>query len=159
MVTGRPKTSEEIILQQKLRIIEEMREGKSLLKVLNEDKEKAKANDLPRELPSRPTVYTWCNSLHPDFDADFFNNYVQAREDSADLDFEKAEEILQQAIESGTSLDVQKARLAFDIIRWTAGVKKPKKYKEKLDITSGGKKITQQVTVFKLPDNGRNSEK
>ena len=156
MKTGKPKTSKEIVDKQKLHIIDEMRKGKSLLKILTNAENKAKELELPNELPCRATVYTWLNSLHVDYDVEFLNNYVQAREDSADLDFEKAEAIMEDAINSGTSLDVMKARLAFDIIRWTAGIKRPKKYKEKIDITSGGKKITQQVTVFKLPDNGRN---
>lgn len=107
------------------------------------------------KIPSRPIVYEWFNPNHPNYDVDFLNNYTQAREDSADIDVDKMEKIVDDVL-SG-AIDPAQARAAADILKWTAGRKKPKKYGDKLDLTTGGKQITQQVTVFKMPENGRAS--
>jgi hypothetical protein len=48
------------------------------------------------------------------------------------------------------------ARIIADNLKWTAGRKKPRKYGNNIDITSGHEKIQQSVVV--LPANDRNGK-
>lgn len=162
---GRPKTEQDIIQAQKNLIIQQLSLGKSLLSIekANADYHERKANNELTEyeakdivkLPVRATIYTWLNNAHKDFDKEFLNNYKEARENSADLNLEEIEEIAEKVLLG--EYDPAAARVAIWAKQWVAGKKNPKKYKEGVDVTSGGKKITQQVTVFKLPDNGRDN--
>ena len=107
-------------------ILDKLSEGESLKHIL----------DTNKELPSRPIVYQWLNEEHKDYDKEFLNNYIQAREDSADLDAENIEEIAHKTLKK--EYDPAAARVAIDAFKWTAGRKKPKKYGDKIDVTSGG---------------------
>jgi len=106
-------------------IIEEISIGKSLKSIL--DKHKA--------MPDRPTVYTWLNSESKQYDKDFLNNYIRARQDQADF---YADEIIDI---SDTEEDPNKARVRIDARKWKAGKMKPSVYSEKLDITTKGEKV------------------
>lgn len=163
---GRHKTAAEIIAKQKALIIEQLSLGKSLLSIQKENKAYHKKIregsitkntdvDIP-ELPARAIIYEWLNDAHPCFDRNFLNNYKEARENSADLNLEEIEEIADKVLRG--IYDPAAARVAIFAKQWVAGKKNPRKYKDGLDITSDGKKITQQVTVFKLPDNNRDTE-
>ena len=90
-------------------------------------------------MPSRPTVYTWLNDAHPDFDEVFFNNYVRVREESGDYDAEKVPDIVDQMLTG--EITPEQARVAIDAYKWTAGVKKPKKYGKSVDLTTNGKDL------------------
>lgn len=133
----------------KTKIINDLAKGKSLLQIIRKGrKPKAKI-----KIPVRQTIYNWLNPNHEDFDAIFLDNYTQAREDSADLDAEKIEQIVEDV--RNDKLRPDQARVMGDLLKWTAGRKKPKKYGDKLDVTTGGKELTQQVAVFQMPDNNR----
>ncbi len=131
----------------KEKIINELAKGKSLLKILRNNK----------KLPSRRYIYEWLNPNNERYDAEFSNNYIQAREDSADVDAEEIEQIVKDV--RNDKLRPDQARVMGDLLKWTAGRKKPKKYGDKLDLTTAGKELTQQVTVFQLPSNGRDDKK
>lgn len=105
-------------------------DGKSLLQILKQNKNK---------MPSRPTVYTWLNDAHPDFDEVFFNNYVRVREESGDYDAEKVSDIVDQMLAG--EITPEQARVAIDAYKWSAGVKKPKKYGKSVDLTTNGKDL------------------
>jgi hypothetical protein len=121
-------------------IIENIANGKSLKKTLEED----------NTLPSRPIVYQWLNENHKDYDQEFLNNYTRAREDSADLDVEKAEDIIDK-VEEG-ELDHKQARVMLDGLKWLSGIKQPKKYGPKLDITSKGARVNLPVIEWSKPE-------
>ncbi len=128
-------------------IITLLAEGKSLKWIL----------DTIEGMPSRPIVYQWLNPVHKNFDKEFFNNYTQAREDSADMEADKIEELVTLLREDKISSD--KARVILDAHKWLAGKKKPSKYGTKrVDLTSKGKEVSQQVHVFKIPDNKRKKD-
>ena len=114
-------------------ILDKLSEGESLKKILEKT----------HGLPSRPIVYQWLNEEHKDYDKEFLNNYVQAREDSADLDAENIEDIAHKTLKK--EYEPAAARVAIDAFKWTAGRKKPKKYGDKIDITSGGDKIKNPI--------------
>ena len=110
------------------KIITGLGNGDSLLFILKGD-----------GMPSRPTVYTWLNEAHPDFDEVFFNNYVRVREESGDYDAEKVPDIVDQMLKG--EITPEQARVAIDAYKWTAGVKKPKKYGKSVDLTTNGKDL------------------
>lgn len=146
MAWHREYTDEEI-QQFKDKIIDELANGTSLRKILRDDD----------TLPSRRFVYQWLDPNNEKwFDATFSNQYARAREESADIDIDKMEILADRLIDG--DIDAQQARAAADILKWTAGRKKPKKYgTTKVDLTTGGKELTQQVVQFHLPDNNRDT--
>jgi len=122
--------SQKEIKEAKDIIIEGLSIGESLKSILDKNK----------KLPSRPIVYTWLNEEHINYDKEFLNNYVRAREDSADIDAEKIQELAELTLKG--KYDPQSARIALDAYKWSAGKKKPKKYGDKLDLTTGDKPIS-----------------
>lgn len=153
-------TPEQIAIIKEI-ILDRISKGDSLKKILD-TKQKVKLNKERTKIdaegktekikmPSRAIVYQWLNVAHEKYDKVFLNNYVRAREDSADLDVEKMEDIVEDIRKD--ELTPQQGTAMANILKWTAGKKKPKKYGDMLDVTSGGEPI-EQVTVF-LPDNGR----
>lgn len=50
---------------------------------------------------------------------------------------------------------IQRAKLRIDTRKWVASKLAPKKYGDKLDLTTDGEKLQSHVTIFQLPDNGR----
>lgn len=126
-------------------IIEGLSEGQSLAKVLKNNK----------NLPSRQTIYNWLNSIHDDYDSAFLDDYVRAREESADVDAERIQEIAEKTL-SG-EYDAASARVALDAFKWSASKKQPKKYGDKVDVTSGGEKLeTPTITINKPSDRDEN---
>lgn len=121
--------SKEQIEKAKEIIIDKLALGSSLKSILDNDK----------NLPCRATVYSWLNEEHDSYDKSFLNNYLRAREDSADLDAEKVEELAEKVLKG--KYDPSAARVALDAYKWSAGKKKPKKYGDKLDVTSGNKPL------------------
>lgn len=137
------KYTEEEIQDFKDKIIDELWKGHSLRKVLRKNK----------ELPSRRYIYEWLNPNNDKFDAAFSNQYAHVREDVADDYFEQILEIGRKV--KNKEIEPANGRVAIDALKWAASRMKPKKYGDKLDLTTGGKELTQQVTIYELPNNGR----
>lgn len=72
-------------------------------------------------MPSSSVIYNWFR-VHPETVA----LYAQAKEDSGDADQDKLDQIAERVLDG--ELDPQAARVAADIIKWSASKKKPKKY-------------------------------
>lgn len=85
-------------------------------------------------MPSQDTIFEWRRKYET-----FAEKYTRAKEDQAET-FE--ERMLQVA---NTEADVQRARLIVDTMKWTASKLKPKKYGDKLDVTSDGKVLPQPI--------------
>lgn len=145
-------------------ILDRVAKGDSLLKILEtqfkiEDEEiiplkKDHKQEHFIKMPSRPHVYTWFHKSHEYYDESFFNNYARARQDSGDLDVDKLEQIVEDVRHE--KISPNQGRVMADILKWTAGRKKPKKYGDKIDVTSDDKPINS--VVLYLPDNGRKIE-
>lgn len=102
------------------------------------------------------TVFRWI-----DENEEFRNDYMRAREAQADF---LADEILEIADDSSQDLlghdkngnpienkeFTNRSRLKVDARKFIASKLKPKKYGDKLDVTSGGEPIKKQV--FKIGD-------
>lgn len=110
--------------------------------------------------PSRRVIHEWLLN-----DSEFSNNYARACELRAEI---LAEQILD--ICDSTSEDIvtdengnpiinhnviNRDRLRIDARKWLLSKMMPKKYGDKLDVTTDGDKLKQDVVVFKMPDNGR----
>lgn len=122
----------------KSEIIDGLSLGKSLKSILDTDD----------KMPSRAIIYNWLNKDHQDFDQNFLNNYVRAREESADLDAERIEEIAEKTLKGEYKSDA--ARVAIDALKWTAGKKKPKKYGDKLDLSIEERPMTPEERRARL---------
>lgn len=104
------------------------------------------------EMPARSTVHLWLiENPH------FADQYARAREAQADT---YADEILDIADDGsndfvererpdGTTYEavdqenIQRSKLRVDARKWVAAKLKPKKYGDKIDVTSGGEKLAE----------------
>lgn len=114
-------------------ILNEIEEGASLRSVLRRE-----------GMPNRKTFFEWVDN-----DEVKRNQYARAMDERAESKFESIEddylEEPQRDLETG-KIDtgwVQLQRLKIDAKKWELGKLKPKKYGDKLDITSDGEKINQ----------------
>ncbi len=95
------------------------------------------------------TVWRWLSEP----DKLWFNEqYMRAKESSAEADQEKLEDIGDEAIQAAQDVDKMRAgavvaayKLKADVIKWAMSKKKPKKYGEKLDLTTGGEKLPTPI--------------
>ncbi|EHD12905.1 hypothetical protein CIN_21510 [Commensalibacter intestini A911] len=108
------KYSEELVNK----ICERIADGESLRAICRED-----------GMPDHNTVIRWKNEK-----PEFCSQYARAREDQADGLFDQAIDMLKE--QHVDNVKVQSAKLNFDIIKWTAGKLAPKKYGDKIDMTS-----------------------
>ncbi len=85
-------------------------------------------------MPNRDTIYTWLSK-----DTDFADHYARACKIRREERFESMDEI------TDTVEDVQRARLKIDVIKWQLGKEEPKKYGDKLDMTTNGKDLPMPI--------------
>lgn len=97
------------------------------------------------------THLNWFRS-HPEY----FEQYARAKEDQSDLLIEEMIEIADDSsqdeidTEFGTKMNseyVQRSRIRIDTRKWIASKLKPKKYGDKVDVTTGGDKITNVINL------------
>tara|TARA_R110002020_G_scaffold147160_5_gene322293 strand:- start:1325 stop:1792 length:468 start_codon:yes stop_codon:yes gene_type:complete len=138
-----------------------------ILKLVSDGLSLSKALDSEAHLPSRQTVYNWFNKDHADYDETFLDNYTRAREVRSDRIFEEILEIADDSsgdtIITGEGKEVfsgefaARSRIKIDARKWMLGKMQPKKYGDKLDITSDGDKLQQAViTIDPLNDTTNN---
>lgn len=111
------------------------------------------------EALSHSTVLGWIGDL------EMQDQYTRAREQRAENIFEEIIDIV-DCEDHDMTVDengnprinhdvIQRDRLRVDARKWMLGKMQPKKYGDKLDVTSDGEKMEGGVTIFQLPDNGR----
>lgn len=103
--------------------------------------------------PGRRTFIDWV-----DKNEELAHKYARAKEESAESDFEKIQEIAQKTLDG--DYDPQQARVAADLYKWVAGKKRPKKYGDssQIDLTSKGEKIETPTLVIKRSSQIENNE-
>lgn len=121
------------------RICERLVEGESLRKVCLSD-----------NMPAASTVFKWLASTEQ-----FAEQYARAREAQADT---LADEILDIADDGSNDYmgedetyngdAVQRSKLRVDARKWIAAKLKPKKYGDKIDVTSGGEPVQLDETAI-----------
>lgn len=98
------------------------------------------------DMPWRSTLNEWLSKY-----SDFADKYVRACKIRREDRFEKLEDIVD------TIEDVQKARLKVDVIKWQLSKEEPKKYWDKLDMTSDWGKLWTYIIATNLYDKGDKS--
>ena len=116
-------------------ICERLANGEGLVSICKDEK-----------LPHRSTVHDWLNPNHPTYQKEFADKYARARDDQADYKAEEIEDIADKVIKGDIKPDA--ARVAIDAKKWTASKLKPKRYGDRIDMTSGGEKIESNTIVF-----------
>lgn len=87
-----------------------------------------------KDMPSRKTVHLWLLDENKDL---FLHQYETACDVRTEEKFDEIEEIAKDE-----SIDVNRARLRVDTRKWYLSKVLPKKYGEKLDVTSKNERIT-----------------
>lgn len=133
------------------KICEEIEKGRSLRSILKEDD----------NMPSSSTFFIWLKE-----DTLKSKRYELATDLRTDILFDEIIEIAYNIEEGTTTKETERGieittgdmlghrRLKIDALKWSLSKLNPKKYGDKLDMTSGGEKLPQ-VTIFQLPDNDR----
>lgn len=111
-----------------LEICNRLSDGQSLRKVCEDP-----------EMPIKTTVLRWLRDKE-----ELRAQYARAKEESADAFAEEMLEIAREAdVKNGNA--IQKARLEIDTMKWLMSKQKPKKYGDKLDVTSDGKALPTPI--------------
>lgn len=106
--------------------------------------------------PKIPSASTICRWLLDDNKKDFWEHYAHARNVQAELMFEELLEIADKSDKVVSSGAAKKSgayannqRLKVDTRKWYLSKVLPKKFGDKLDLTSDGKAIKGNTIVFK----------
>lgn len=85
-------------------------------------------------MPNASTVHAWVLD-----DEAFSKQYARAKEIGVEIEADEIEEIAR------TEQDVQRAKLIIDVKKWNMSKKFPKKFGDKLDVTTDGKELPQPI--------------
>ncbi len=127
---GRPSEYRQEIADK---ICEELALGKSLRTVCSSE-----------ETPSIATVFKWMRDY-----PEFLNQYARAKEESTDALAEEIQDISDDALNDALAGGENKAvnaivnahRMRIDTRKWLMSKMKPKKYGDKMDVTTDGKPL------------------
>jgi hypothetical protein len=120
---GRPSLYSKAIAE---RILERIAEGESIVQICRDD-----------DMPGLRTVMRWAAEHEV-----FGTGYAQAREAQAEVMDDK---ILTAA--EGANTDPQAARVKVEAYKWRAAKLAPKRYGDKLDLTSGNEPVKLDETA------------
>lgn len=102
---------------------------------------------LADDMPNKSTVFKWLAEIEG-----FSDQYVRAKEESADAMHEELMILGDEAIRLSQEVDfkasnavVSAVKLKADNMKWSMSKMKPKKYGDKLDLTSKGKELPQPI--------------
>jgi hypothetical protein len=123
-------------------IIRRMCEGESLRSVCRTE-----------GYPAPSTVILWTNN-----DPAFAEQYARARDERADVYFDRIDDVSDSAASAETAVEVAGLRLKADNIKWQLARMAPKKYGDKLelggglDINNRIERITRKIVDPKAPE-------
>lgn len=101
--------------------------GDSLLKICKDE-----------GYPDRVTFYHWLEKY-----PDLITTYTRATEARADYMAESMLDVIDNA--ASTRDEIERAKVKIETLKWHASKLKPKKYGDKLDVTSGGERIEHPI--------------
>lgn len=118
------------------------------------------------DMPAVATVFNWFRS-HPEF----LEQYTRAKEESADALIEEMMDIADDGTNDWTTKEgkdgkvytavdhenINRSRLRVDTRKWVASKLKPKKYGDKVDVTSDGQKLDAGVVILPAKNDDRTS--
>lgn len=108
-------------------ICERISNGESLKKITDDE-----------HMPTRSTVHKWLAE-----DKEFSDRYAHSRDLQADVFADEMDDIARDE-----KIDVNRARLIIDTRKWTASKLKPKKYGDKVDVTTDGKALPTPIVTL-----------
>lgn len=103
------------------------------------------------DLPAVSTIMLWLAN-----DKDFSEQYARARETQADLLADEIIEIADDTVNDSKFTEngeienkewINRSRLRVDARKWKASKLAPKKYGDKVDVTTGGEKIQTPIII------------
>lgn len=106
-------------------------------------------------MPAHSTVLDWVNA-----DAAFADQYARARDERADVYFDRLDEVSEAAENAPDAVKVAGLRLKADNIKWQLARMAPKRYGDKLelggalDLNSKIERITRRVVDTKPQPDG-----
>lgn len=121
---GRPSEYTDTIFND---ICDKLADGKSLKSICEKE-----------DMPSKATFYNWINN-----DKDLLDKYARAKNDGADALADDIQDIADKVLNG--SYEPNAGRVAGDLKKWVASKLKPKKYGDKLDMTSNGETLVQFI--------------
>ena len=127
--------SNEKKIEFKQTILNAIADGKSLKYIIENN----------NNFPNRKTIYEWLNPSSNYYDEEFCNNYIRAREESSDLDADNIQDIAEKTLTG--EYDPAAARVAIDAYKWAAGIKKPKKYGNRIQTEHSGEITTNIISL------------
>lgn len=92
-----------------------------------------------KSMPSRNTLYRWLLEQ-----GEFRDMYARACEIRREIKFESLEDMIDK------EKDPQKARLKLDAFKWQLSKEEPRKYGDRLDLTTGGERIGRGMTLDEI---------
>lgn len=118
---------------------------------------------LKLDIVNRDTFNEWIKA-----DESISDQYVKATDKRADVIFEEILDIADDSsndfittdigdgiqVEKFNSEHVQRSRLRVDARKWVLGKMKPKVYGDKIDMTTGGEKISNPIININMPKDG-----
>lgn len=114
-------------------------------------------------MPSMTTLFRWLRE-----NEEFQKQYAQAKQESAHADDEMLQEIGDEAIKESKEVGDKRAnavvsayKLKADNLKWAMSKKMPKKYGDKIDMTTNGKDLPAPILGFvkdALPSDNSNKE-
>lgn len=113
------------------------------------------------DMPVPSTIFEWIRNHE-----EFSKQYAQATEERTEAHQEKVLEIGDESIQAAQDSDpkaasavVQAYKLKADNLKWHMSKMKPKKYGDKVDVTSAGEAIKGNTILFKdFDSNGTNGQ-
>lgn len=76
---------------------------------------------LDEDIPTYQTFYNWCHA-----DEALFEQYMHAKERSATADADRIDRLAEEVVDK--EVDPQVGKVAFEMIKWSAAVKRPKQF-------------------------------
>lgn len=128
---GRPTSYTQDIAD---RVCEQLALGKSLRTVCK-----------PDDMPCVKTIFNWFRTQDG-----FLQQYERAKEEAAEM---MSEDMIEIADGDG---DVQRDRLRVDTRKWLASKLKPKRYGDKIDMTTNGKELPTPILGYVQPNDSNN---
>lgn len=119
------------------------------------------------DMPDKSTVFRWLGALDDKGEykyKSFRDQYARAKEEAADAMAEEIIEIADDASDKIVGIDrsdgarVQAQKLRIDARKWIMAKTKPRKYGEKIDLTSDGKRITTPPPLYVSDIKSRNAD-
>ena len=101
------------------------------------------------DMPDCSTVFSWMRKF-----PEFHKRYEEAKQESSDA---MSEDIME--IADDETKDVQRARLQVDTRKWLMAKMKPKKYGEKVDMTTNGKDMPTPILMLAHVQTDNSDEK